>query len=61
MNHKEDENTSYPTLANFACRMLTLPHSNAAIERIFSTMGIAKGRLQNRMGIDLLNSILMIR
>lgn len=48
-------------LANFSLTVLSLPWSNAAIERIFSQMNIVKSKSRNKMGTTLLTSLLYIR
>ncbi|GBP34311.1 hypothetical protein EVAR_7362_1 [Eumeta japonica] len=48
-------------LVDLAISSLTLPHSNAGIERIFSVMNIVKTKLRNRMAGPLLNAIIFIR
>lgn len=48
-------------LCSLAFTVLSLPHSNAEIERVFSAMNLIKSKLRNRMGLATLNSILMIR
>lgn len=44
-----------------AISLLTLPHSNAEIERLFSQMNIVKTKVLNRLQLSMLNSILTIR
>lgn len=48
-------------LAHVALGILSLPHSNAEIERQFSQMNVIKNKLRNRMKLTMLNSILAIR
>jgi hypothetical protein len=48
-------------LADFAILALSLPISNAAVERIFSLMNCIKTKLRNRMGTLMLNAILHAR
>ncbi|GBP42658.1 hypothetical protein EVAR_87209_1 [Eumeta japonica] len=48
-------------LVDLAISSLTLPHSNAGIEKIFSVMNIVKTKLWNRMAGPLLNAIIFIR
>ncbi|XP_068205452.1 general transcription factor II-I repeat domain-containing protein 2-like [Palaemon carinicauda] len=50
----------FKNLAYLAKLVLTLPHSNAETERIFSMMGDAKTKKRNKMGPELLDSILFI-
>lgn len=48
-------------LADFATQVLTLPHSNAEVERLFSQMNIIKNKLRNKMQVPMLSAILTIR
>jgi len=50
----------FRNLAFLAKLVLTLPHSNAETERIFSLMVDAKTKKRNRMGPELLDSLLFI-
>ena len=53
---------SLPTLTNVVLQVLTIPHSNAAEERVFSM--INKNKTQFRSTLDLgksLNSIMLIK
>ena len=54
--------TNLPTLANVVLQALTIPHSNAAEEQVFSI--INKNKIQFRSTLDLgkpLNSIMLIK
>lgn len=51
----------YKELANIAITMLSLPHSNAEIERVFSQMNLIKNKLRNKMKTDTTNALLHIR
>lgn len=51
----------FAELVDLAISSLTLPNSNAGIERIFSVMNIVKSKLRNRMAGPLLNAIFFIR
>ncbi|XP_031338145.1 uncharacterized protein LOC116167034 isoform X2 [Photinus pyralis] len=51
----------YKDISLFAFALLTLPSSNAAVERSFSMMTIVKSKLRNQMMLNLLNSIVFIR
>lgn len=51
----------FSDLAALALTVLTLPHSNADVERIFSHMNIVKSKLRNRLCIKSLNAILTIK
>ncbi|CAG4979721.1 unnamed protein product [Parnassius apollo] len=55
------DNNPFSELASLAISILSLPHSNAEIERVFSQMNIVKTKLRNRMSLHTLNSILHIR
>ncbi|KAK3928231.1 Phenylalanine--tRNA ligase alpha subunit, partial [Frankliniella fusca] len=48
-------------LAGFILSCLTLPLSNAVVERLFSVLAVVKTKLRNRMGLEMINSILRIR
>ncbi|KAK3909733.1 Zinc finger protein 862 [Frankliniella fusca] len=48
-------------LATCALTLLSLPLSNAVVERVFSIMNIVKSKLRNRMSISVLNAILFLR
>ncbi|XP_046867136.1 uncharacterized protein LOC124460436 [Drosophila willistoni] len=54
-------NHRFKSLATFVLSLLSLPWSNAEVERVFSQMNIVKSKLRNSMNIDTLNSILHIR
>jgi hypothetical protein len=41
--------------------MLTLPISNAVVERAFSIMNLTKTKLRNKMQTEMLNSLLTIK
>ncbi|KAL0195174.1 hypothetical protein M9458_008746, partial [Cirrhinus mrigala] len=51
----------FQELAMAAVSVLSLPHSNAEVERVFSQMSVVKSKLRNRMSLQTLNSILYIR
>ncbi|XP_060662087.1 uncharacterized protein LOC132795409 [Drosophila nasuta] len=54
-------NKRFSALASFALSLLSLPWSNAEVERVFSQMNNGKTKLRNRMAVETLNSILHIR
>lgn len=54
-------NNPFEELAEFACRMLTLPFSNAEVERTFSQMNLVKTKVRNRMEGGMVNAIILIR
>ncbi|CAL9702146.1 unnamed protein product [Knipowitschia caucasica] len=51
----------FQELAMAAVSVLSLPHSNAEVERVFSQMSVVKSKLRNRMSLQTLNSILYVR
>jgi len=53
--------TSFDKIAERALRVLTLPISNATIERIFSLLAHIKGKRQNRLQLRLLDALLRLR
>ncbi|KAL0884118.1 hypothetical protein ABMA27_016137 [Loxostege sticticalis] len=52
---------TFKDLADLAIAVLSLPHSNAEVERMFSSMNIVKNKLRNRLASTTLNSILLVR
>lgn len=54
-------NRLFPMLSDVALAMLTLPMSNAAVERVFSQVTLTKTDLRNRMGIDTLENVLHVK
>lgn len=55
-----DVNT-FNELCEFAIAVLSLPHSNAEVERLFRAMSIIKNKLRNKLSEKTLNSLLTIR
>ena len=51
----------FPTLGYFVKSFLSLPHSNADVERIFSQVTLIKTKQQNRLKTSTLDSLLMTR
>ncbi len=47
----------FQVLAMAAVSVLSLPHSNAEVERLFSQMSVVKTKLRNRVSLQTLNSI----
>ena len=41
--------------------LLTLPHSSAAVERVFSRVSLIKTRKRNRLGTDTMNGLLLTK
>ena len=54
-------NNPFEDLSHLAISLLSLPHPNAEIERVFSQMNIVKTKLRNRLSVKTLNAILYIR
>lgn len=51
----------FPNILKLAKMCLTLPHSNAEVERIFSIVTDVKTKKRNRLGHDTLNFIAVVR
>lgn len=51
----------FSDISELAMAVLTLPHSNADVERVFSQMNLVKSKLRNRLSIKSLNAILTIK
>jgi hypothetical protein len=51
----------FPNLGKLASLCLTLPHSNAEAERIFSIVTDIKTKKRNRIGDDSLNAMCVLR
>ncbi|XP_053960547.1 uncharacterized protein LOC128864816 [Anastrepha ludens] len=61
-NYKDSTFTNpYKELASLALKILSLPWSNAEVERLFSQVNLIKTKLRNRMNCTVLSSILAIR
>ena len=54
-------NACFKDLALGAIRLLSLPISNAHVERAFSQVALLKDSTQNRMGLSLLSSLMEVR
>lgn len=52
---------AFNTIASYGLKFLSLPMSNAAVERIFSIMNATKTKVRNRMNTEMLNSLLIIK
>lgn len=48
-------------LSKFALSVLSLPISNAYVERVFSIMNIIKSKIRNKINLPLLDSVLRIK
>jgi hypothetical protein len=55
------DNNPFKELFLFALKMLTHPHSNADVERVFSVMNTVKTKLRNCLHLRTLNAILNIK
>lgn len=51
----------YLDVCELAISVLSLPHSNAEVERLFSQMNIIKSKLRNRLNISSVNAILAVK
>ena len=51
----------FTNLSTYALRVMTLPISNADVERVFSQVSLIKTEHRNRMGQQLMNAILYTR
>jgi hypothetical protein len=51
----------FSNIAKFALRTLSLPFSNAFVERTFSFMNAIKTKARNKMSIEILMAIMRIR
>lgn len=54
-------NNPFGNLAKFALELLSLPWSNADVERTFSQLNLVKSKIRNRMQVSTINAILNIR
>ncbi|KAG0431712.1 hypothetical protein HPB47_021539 [Ixodes persulcatus] len=64
-NVREARNSSgaamFPLLSALGTALLTLPMSNAAVERVFSQVSLTKSDLRNRLSHSTLESILFVK
>ena len=49
----------FPKLSKFAMKLLSLPHSTAAVERIFSSVNMVKTKARNRLTVNNLKGRLL--
>lgn len=54
-------NNPYINIAKFAIQLLTLPWSNAEVERVFSQVNLVKTKIRSCLQSETLNDILSIR
>jgi hypothetical protein len=55
---KGDGTPLFSQLSQFVSILLTLPHSSACVERIFSVINLNKTKLRNRLGVTTLSGLL---
>ncbi|KAH6935968.1 hypothetical protein HPB50_011870 [Hyalomma asiaticum] len=55
---KGDGTQEHPLLSAFMKKLLCLPHSTAAVERVFSQINILKTKQRNRLSTDALCGLL---
>lgn len=58
---KGDESLAYPEINKLVSYLLTLPHSSASMERVFSAINLNKSKVRNRLGSETLSGILHIK
>lgn len=54
-------NKRFENVAKFATALLSLPFSNASVERAFSIYSILKNKLRNRLSPEMLQCLMMVR
>lgn len=54
-------NLRFSNLCELVFALLSLPVSNASVERVFSVMNIVKNKLRNRLLVETVDSILCVR
>ena len=52
---------AFASLARYALACLSMPPSNAAVDRIFSTVTVTKTKLKNKMEMPMLHALLRIK
>lgn len=53
--------TTFPELADFACKVLTVPSSSAAVERIWSIFGHVHSKRRNRLTQERAGKLVFVR
>ncbi|XP_037939760.1 uncharacterized protein LOC119672716 [Teleopsis dalmanni] len=54
-------NSRFKNVAKFATALLSLPFSNASVERAFSIYSIIKNKLRNKLSPEMLQALMMVR
>lgn len=52
--------SAFLEISKFALRALSLPVSNAVVERVFSVMAVVKTKIRIRMGFSMLTNICLL-
>lgn len=52
---------AFDALARYVLATLSLPLSNAVVERLFSILAIVKCKARNKLGMEMLEAILRVR
>ena len=55
---KGDDSPMFPLIGRFMTTLMCLPHSSAAVERIFSQINLLKTKMRNKMNTATLNGLL---
>lgn len=56
-----DNSPVFPLLSKFVWSLLSLPHSSAAVERVFSSVNLMKTKTRNRLGTKTICGLLHTR
>ncbi|KYN09646.1 hypothetical protein ALC57_18166 [Trachymyrmex cornetzi] len=54
-------NYRFKNVGRLALALLSLPISNATVERMFSMYNVIKNQIRNRLSLDIMQAILMVR
>lgn len=54
-------NNRFKNVGKFAKALLSLPFSNASVERAFSIYAIIKNKLRNKLSLEMLQSLMIVR
>ena len=55
------QNMLFPLLSNLAFTMLSLPVSNAAVERVFSSVNLIKTKLRNKLSTEDVAKLIFVK